>query len=331
MMVNKKPTVKKKSTVNTPTLVVVQWLSYVFWALTIIAISYVVSSVIGFYADVYTTTYFEPVAYGLVAVAILLPLAVLTDSFYGRYEDTHKSIATSVVHVVHSVLFALAAIGALISLAFFSVSLLVATTPSPTAIVDISTSAVVFVLFAGLLLRITRPTLHRFLRKGFRIDLAIISVIAIGFAIAGPVGYTVTTKSDRQLRDSLFYVSSTIGTYANLNYKLPDSLGAALKDEQSRMYGGDDTLRGTTRKLDSEGKITYTPNTQAPVTESDGASGTKTTYFYELCGTFTNALRKDVVYAYPIAVDTAAYNELLPSDAVEPGKVCYKLKVTAYK
>lgn len=338
-MVNKKPTTKTKNTINTPTLVLVQWLSYVFWALTIIAISYVASSIIAFYVDVNTTTFVEQVAYGVVAVVILVPLAIIADVFYGRYEDTRKSIALSVVHVIHSVLFALAAIGALITLAFLSVNLLITTAPSPTAVVDITTSAVVFVLFAGLLLRITRPTMHRFLRKGFRIDLTVVSLVAIGFAIAGPVGYAVTTKNDRQLRDSLNYVSTTLNSYVSLKNELPGSLETGLNDTEARMYGGDDNLRTTALKLESEGTIKYTPNTKKPVTEKDEQSGTTTTYFYELCGTFAHNLRKEsfgygVYPSYPVIEDTTVssdYESYIFPGEIKSGEVCYKLKAVAYK
>jgi hypothetical protein len=325
-------------TINTPTLVLVQWLSYVFWTLAIIAISYVASSVIAFYTDVSTTTFVEQVTYGVVAVVILLPLAIITDIFYGRHEDAHKSTATSVIHVIHSVLFALTAIGALITLAFLSVNSLIITTPSPTAVVEISTSAVVFVLFAGLFLRVNRPTMHRFMRKGFRIDLTVVTLVAIGFAIAGPVGYAVATKSDRQTRDSLNYVSNTLNSYVSVNDQLPDTLEAGLNDTEARMYGGNDDLRATALRLESEGTIKYTPNTKAPVTKDDDKSETTTTYFYELCGNFTHGLRKDSGYgvypSYPVAEDTAVssdYDSYIPSDEIKSGEVCYKLKATSYK
>lgn len=338
-MAVKKPTTKAKSAISTPTLVLVQWLSYVFWALTIIAISYVASTVIGFYTDVLTTTFIEQVAYGVVAVVVLLPLAIITDTFYGRYEDTRKSTATSVVHVIHSVLFALTAIGALITLAFLSVNLLIATDPSPTAVVDISTSAIVFVLFAILLLRITRPTMHRYLRNVFRIKMIVVALVAIGFAIAGPVGYAVVTKGDRQVRDSLNYISTMVSSYVGQENKLPINLETGLDDSQAKMYGYNDSLRTTALRLESEGVIKYTPNTHAPIIDTDAKSETTTTtYLYELCGTFAHGLRKDSLYdsypAYPVAEDSTVssdYASYIPSGEVKAGEVCYKLKAVSYQ
>lgn len=329
-MVIKKLQTKAKKTINTPALVVMQWLSYAFWAGLIIAIAYLTSMVIGFYTNTGAGQYPELVAYGVVAVAILLPLSILTDKLYGRHEDTHKSVATSVVLVVHSVLFALTAIGGLITTAFLSVNLLISATPSATAAADISTAAVVFVLFGGLLLRVTRPTLHRFLRTGFRIDLTIISLVAVGFAIAGPVGYAVTTKSDRQIRDSLFFISNTLNTYVSQDNPLPDNLETGLSDEQTRLYV-DNNVYTTALRLYSERTIQYTPNTQPATTENDEYSGKKVTYFYELCATFTRALREDVSFGYPVIADAAGYSDYIPLDAVQPGRNCYKLKAIAYK
>lgn len=96
-----------------------------------------------------------------------------------------------------------------------------------------------------------------------------VGIGGLGFAIAGPVGYAITTKSDRQTRDSLNYVSNTLNSYVSVNNQLLDTLEAGLNDSEARMYGGNDNLRTTALRLESEGTIKYTPNTQAPVTKDD--------------------------------------------------------------
>ena len=331
MMAQNVPKVKK--TVSTPVLVLAQWLSYVFWALTIVAIAYVTSTVIGFYTDVNTTMPAEFVAYGVVALLIMLPLALIADIIYGRHEDERKTTATSVVMVIHSVLFALVAIGALISTAFFSISPLFSTTSSPTAVVDITTSAVVFLLFAGLLLRVAKPRLHKWLRPTFRVKYVLIGLVALGFAIAGPLGYALTTKNDRLTRDALVYVSSVLNAYVAQGNDLPANIDVDLGigDAIYPYSFGQDTLKNEAIRLQKAGTITYTPNIQAVETVKDEyTSGNKKVYYYELCGNYEHALRKDLAMSYPTPADSKGFSDYLSIDSVEPGKQCYKLKATRY-
>lgn len=324
---------KVQKTASTPVVVLAQWLSYVFWALTIVAVAYVTSTIIGFYTDVNTTMPAEFVAYGVVALLVLLPLALVADVFHGRHEDDHKSTASSVVMVIHAVLFALVSIGALITTAFFSISPLFSTTPSPTAVVDITTSAVVFVLFASLLVRVSRPRLFKWLRPVFRIKFGLVGLVALGFAIAGPLGYGLTTKNDRLTRDALVYVSNTMNAYVAQGNDLPANIEVDLgMGDAIYPYGfGQDSLRDEAIRLQKAGVITYTPNIQAAETSKDEFSdGNKKVYFYELCGTYEHTLRKDLSYGFPMPADANGFSDYLSIDSVEPGKQCYKLKATRY-
>lgn len=328
-----KKLVKSTKVVSTPVLVVSQWLSYVLWALAITAIAYVTSTIIGFYSDVTTTLPAELVAYGVVAIAILLPLALIADIFYGKYEDERKTTATSVVMVIHAVLFALVAVGALIVTAFYSINPLFSTTPNPTAVVDIATAATVFVLFVILLIRVAKPRLYRFLRPIFRTKFIVIGVVVVGFAIAGPLSYAVITKNDRLTRDAVVYASSALNAYVSQGNDLPANIDSNLGSGDGMYpYGyGQESIHKESIRLQKEGVITYTPNTQPVETLKDEFStGNKKVYYYELCATYQHALRKDPTMSYVTPADSNGYTDYLTIDSVESGKQCYKLKTTRY-
>lgn len=329
----KKPTEKRKE-IATPALVVLQWLSYVLWGLSIAALTSVVALVVGYNTDSLGWVDESSVFYAFAALVILLPLAVVLDVVFSRYENPQKNVATSVVMVVHVVLYTLISVGALITLLFTAITQLTSVSADGDPVTIVS-SALVALLVAGLVFRIARPTQWKLVRMVFRVDMIVIALVAAGFAIAGPITYSVSTREDRAVRDSAQFISNTISTYVSQQGNvLPENLDTALNDSET--YYGDDALKTTSQRVISEGKITYKPYTQASEIV-DMNNQTTTTYFYELCATYTQALRSNnpsgPIYGPVGSVSSSevGYRDFLDTDSVQAGTTCYKLKAYSYK
>lgn len=322
---------KPTQTPNSALLVTIQWLSYTFWMFTIIAVAAISASTIPFFTDTTTASAPEFTTYAVVSALILLPIALVADIIYARMAPKKRPPASSVVMVIHTVIFSVAALGGLISVVFLSVNSLLSTSTSP-ILAEVVTAAIIFLLFAGLSLRISRSHPKRWLVLGFRADVIIVTLVAIGFAVAGPVGYGVITKQDRLARDAAIMLSSRISTSVNTNGTLPATIDAALEDESTYYSVFDDTIGDASKDLAKKGIITYTPNTTKPTEKYDSFSETtQKTFYYEICVTYNHALRKDVFNDYPAAIDSDGNSEYIPGDVAEPGKKCYPLKAIYYK
>jgi hypothetical protein len=329
------------ATENTPGTVVLQWLTYVFWGWTIGAIAYLVG-VITYYVmngSVASGTA-EPVAYGIAAAAILLPIALVCDWLYSKREPVHKHGFASIVMVVHAVIFALLAIGALITAAFSGVSLLLTTGDTTASVVTIAVSIALVVLLVKLLARTARPLLFKKFRLLFRISMSAVVLAALIWGAVGPVTQAVVTKDDRAVRDSLLDLTNVINQYTYNNNALPDSIAAAVADEQSSSYTY--TSKSTIADLAARSRIAYMPNIKPADTSPDGgisidvpvSSGETTTYYYQLCGVYAHDLGpKDQYYSpsYPITAESSEYRVGVDTGPVKAGTQCYKLTTTSYK
>src|SRR5680860_463031 len=102
--------------INTPGIIVLQWLTYAFWGLTVFATSLLSASVIAYFITPTNNNDFS--AYATAAVLVLLPISVICDIFYSKQEPEHKTGASSIIMIIHAVFFALFSIGALIAIVF---------------------------------------------------------------------------------------------------------------------------------------------------------------------------------------------------------------------
>lgn len=320
---------KKQVAAWSPGLVVLQWLSYAFWGLAVFALAYVVYTTTLYYIDTTNDVTPEAVVYGVAALFILSPLAIVADIFHSRRESANKHAVSAVVMVIHAVLAALIALVSLVVLVFTSVSLLLTTATDTATVPKIITASVLFVLFAVLLVRIARPTLLTKLRWIVRLTIAAIITIVIGFAIAGPVVYTLQTREDRDIRDSLNTVNMYITQSVSDTTGLPATIDLTNKPVTYGPY--DVNANNTAKRLVAEGKITYQANTKPSTVATDQAP-TSTTYYYRLCATFSHSLRDSipaVSYPYPVA-SSAAYQDSIDLSHIVAGTKCFNLKTTLY-
>lgn len=324
---------------NTPGAFVLQWLTYAFWGWTVVGVAYLVSLTAGFIleGERFERSIQEPVAYGIAAVLVLLPVALICDIFYSRLEAEHKKGASSVIMVIHAVLFALLGIGTLIAIAFSLVNMFLSGPRTAPQIVLI-TSLVMFALYMLSLIRTVRPFIVRKFRLIFRIVMSVIVVGACIWGIIGPVAAAARTKDDRAVNEALTTLSSSISTYVSNKNALPKDINAII-DAKEGYYSGQDW--GSIKDLANRGLVTYTANTTPPAEEEPIAPDfpldslgirkptTNKTFYYELCGTYKYEGTDDTYRASP-ATDNSEYLTYLPTTNHKAGKNCYKLKAIDY-
>lgn len=308
--------------VNSPGLIVLQWLTYAFWGWTILAMSALTISVLANFITGAETGGFTP--YGIAAVLVLLPISIVCDVFYSKQEPQKKAGAASIVMVIHAVIFALFGIGAVIAIVFSLVSMLTSSSDSSGTSVSLFSAMIITVLYAAVFLRTINPQRLPMVRRFFIIFMtAVVGIIAI-LGIVGPVAHERATRNDRLISGNLSTLKSQIDDYARDKDRLPDSLR-------------DLDLNGDTKVLVDKNLVKYTPNTQSSSTTSPSNTrnsiAKSTTYYYQLCVTYTKATKKDR-YGSSYSSnkeDSSGYSTYLNTYNSHPaGEECYKLKTNSY-
>ncbi len=318
--------VAEKTAAN-PGLIILQWLTYAFWGWTVLALSFLTATVVSNYVTGSDSSSFS--AYAIAAVLVLLPISFVCDSFYSKREPAKKVGAEVWVMVIHAVLFALFAIGALITAVFSVVALLTSSGNSDGVVVTL-VSALIIAGFYGLtFLRTLNPARITWLRRGYRfIMLATVGVLAI-VGIVGPAAQARLTRDDRLISDNISTVSSQISTYADNNQKLPESLEAL-------------NLSGDAGELIDRRLVVFEPKGKVVTSDPSLSSDTNlrsssvvdqyrvdTHWRYQLCVNY----KKDQTsrygsYSYSDSVnaDSEGYGTYVTADQHPAGRVCYKLR-----
>ena len=299
--------------VSSPGLIVLQWLTYTFWGWTVLAMSVLVIIVLTFFLNKSLDVGDSPL-YSMAAVLVLLPIAAICDFLYIKREPLQKTGGASVVTIIHAVIFALFAIGALISVVFSLVTLMISASGSEMTNITLYGGLIIAVLYALLFLRTILP---KFLVK-FRTVFVILMVAIVGticaFSIFGPVNEAKLTRNDKLIVANLSTVNEAITSYANTKNGLPVDLGS-LK------------LSGDAKKLVTDDLVKYQKDT-TPY----GAGSDYTTYYYQLCVNYAKAdtsqnphSSSDSSYA-----SDDGYSEYLSTSSHGAGNTCYKLKTIDY-
>jgi hypothetical protein len=324
---------------NTPGTIVLQWLTYAFWGWTVVAIAYLAAVITSYVVGgAWVSDSIEPVAYGIAATLILLPFSVVCDWLYSKREKQDKQGIASVVMIVHAVLFALVAIGALISVAFSVVGLLLSIGDNTGSITAIVVSSVLVILYAILIARTVRPLIFAKFRLLFRVIMSVIAVAALTWGIIGPVTQAVITKDDRAVRDGLTSLNYAVNQYVSTNNELPATIQQVTNDTALLGSVYPATSSQTLNSLIDRNLITYTPNTK-PSTDDTTApvdiysAAASKTHYYELCGVFAHDLKQRSWYSSygDISVDSDGYGLNINEGAITAGTKCYKLSTSYYK
>ncbi len=345
---------------NSAADLVLQWVTYAFWGWFVAAMVWLAAVTLNFFiAGNHADEWGSTLAYPLASVIVMLLCAGAADFFYSRREPAVKQGGASVIMLIHSVLFILLAVAALI-VAVFS-GIMMALNSDPTNGTDgpkvaLFTSLVVCILYSALATRVLYGGRRRVVRLGFWVTAG---VVALGFIIAsfaGPAAEANRTKQDRLVETALPSLANDIQNYARKNDKLPASLKDVTYIKSSSAEG--------VQKIIDQGLVTYKPNTLPAKTGNfslpgdggeiipmdDTASSTSTSgaaikapynktkrFYYQLCTTFTTEKKNEYNYQdtspnVGYTTDLSAgvesdyrYNYVYSISEHPKGQVCYDL------
>jgi len=303
---------KTGSEKNEPGVIVLQWLTYLFWGWTVLAMSILVVIVLTFFLNKSLDVGDSPL-YSMAAVLVLLPVAVICDFFFMKREPLRKVGGASAVTIVHAVIFALLAIGALISVVFSVVTLMISASGSEMTWVSLYGGLIISVMFALVFLRTILPKFLVKFRTVFVIAMVVIVGVICAFAIFGPVNEAKLTRNDKLIVANLSTVNESISSYANTKNSLPKDLG-------------DLVLTGDAKKIVTDKLVVYQKDT-APY----GANIDYPSYYYQLCVNYAKADASRSPYGNSSYYDAEdGYSSYLSTYGHGAGNTCYKLKVEIY-
>lgn len=308
-------------------LIVLQWLTYAFWGWTVLALSVLTTTVISSFIADSDTGGFMP--YGIAAVLVLLPISYVCDSFYSKHEPAKKQGAEIWVMVFHAVIFALFAIGALISAVISVVLLITSSSDTTGALVALVSSLIIAAYYALTFLRTLNPAATRWLQKSYKMMMIVsVGVIAL-LGIVGPMAKERATQGDRLVVAELPALSTAIENYAQKHQELPADLAQL-------------DLRGDTQKLVDKNLVEYKAESEASAPSAGSSSGVRVTgptaylddtsaefpiYRYQLCTTYTAESDDYAPYSSDSRLDDDGYADYLSVYSHPAGKICYKLKI----
>ena len=300
----------EKPVINSPGVIVLQWLTYAFWgwtALAILAISIMVTTYYIIGTDVN-----EMIPYGIAAVLVLLPISVICDLIYNKKEPIKKTGVASVVMIIHAVIFALCGVGALVTIVLNLVKMLINGASNVTQVFLIC-AAIMVVAYSILFIRTIAHGKMLKMRKIVILIMALMSIALIGLSFAGPVINATVTKNDKLIENNISNISSSIDSYVSSNNKLPDTLS-------------DINLGDEAKKLVTDNLVTYKKESSVEPEYGKYLANDKS-YKYQLCVTYTKADTNNNRNTYSEYKTGASEYTSYPSTYGHPaGEVCYKIK-----
>ncbi len=312
---------------NSPGILVLQWLTYAFWGWTILAMCILTITVLAYFVTGADTSDFTP--YSIASVLVLLPISIVCDFFYSKHEPEKKTGASSVIMIIHAVIFALFGIGSIIAIAFCLVNLFVSRSDSEAVRVALYSSFIITFLYAAVFLRTIRPAKLTWVRRTFTIVMIAVVALIILLGIIGPVVNARVLRNDKLIEGNLSSIATSINSYTRKSGELPDDL-------QSLNLDGDE------KKLVDEHLVTYVQDSK-PTSSTILKNLTTTTYalgsdsrqvyYYQLCATYKradnskNGQYEDDTSSYGDGDDYKTYPSI---SGHASGKVCYKLKTSEY-
>jgi hypothetical protein len=232
--------------------------------------------------------------------------------------------------VIHAVLFALFAVGSLISVVISIVSLFTDSSDNSSKQVWLLSSLIIFLLYTATLLRTINPPKFPFIRRAFIIFMAVtVGIVAIA-GIAGPAAKERATRNDRLIESNLGNISDAVEGYASKNNSIPSSLKQL-------------DLNGDAKKLVDDNLVQYLPNSKqasSTLNNYDSSSYNKVTlqtqsttkiYYYQLCVDYKKE-KKDKYSSYSSSNydDASGYSSYIDTYRHPEGRTCYKLKTNDY-
>ncbi|HEX5797820.1 MAG TPA: hypothetical protein VFX79_00545 [Candidatus Saccharimonadales bacterium] len=301
-------------------IIVLQWLTYAFWGWTVLAMSFLTGTVIS--SLISGTEPGDFIAYSIASVLVLLPISLVTDFYYSKHEPDKKTGASSIVMVIHAVIFALCGIAALIGAVFSVVTMLISGSDSEGNQVAFVTAIIILALYIATFLRTINLVHINNIQKIYRIFMSVAVGLIVVLGIVGPVAAERATKNDRLIEKNLSQISSAVNSYAGNNNQLPSDLSNV-------------DLIGDAQKVVDMDLVRYVKEENSSVIQRSetgiARDSAYKTYYYQLCATYTEEAESPY-YKY----DTTYYSrdneyKTYPETSSHPaGEYCYKLKTVDY-
>jgi len=298
---------------NSPGIIAWQWVTYAFWGWLVFATALLASNVLSHFLVSNSDDSFAP--YGIAAVLVLLPAAIICDILYSKHEPVKKTGGASIIMIVHAVIFTLISIGAFISIAVSIVQLLVSSSDIDTILVSIYTSLIVTALYLLVTIRIINPKIIGWFKNTFLATMAVVVGLTTILGITGPLSSVISTKDDRLIDDNLALVQQAIDSYASSKNKLPEVLT-------------DVKLSGKAKTIANRGLVRYVANSKEPkvINSNDETLSSYTIRYYQLCVSYQQERQPyDGFEALRTDEDADGYSNYLMTDNHPAGEYCYKV------
>lgn len=294
---------------------ILQWLTYAFWGWLIGALTWLMGIIL---SNAITGQSVERVVpYAIAATVVLLPLAFVVDFLYRKYEPLKKYHASSIIMVLHAVLFALLGIGTLITTVFVGLSMLIESGRNVDGQwIALGTLGFATILYVGAFLRTLNPFKSTKSASIYSIVMLVASLVLLVISIAGPMAKSISLRDDRRIERHLSSVNSEVQQYVRTNEKLPDSLQQLTLTEDAKALVEDDLVQ-----YKKEGEVA-----------NDGSSLSTKSLRYQLCVTYKQASPSNSRYASPSYSSRVAkeYTSYLSTYRHEKGETCYKQETRVY-
>lgn len=307
-----------------PGLMVLQWLTYAFWGWTVLSLSGLILIVVAGLLNQHASDWIGGIAYLLAAVIVLFVISLVTDVFYAKAEKRHaRTSGTSVIMIIHAVLFALFAIGSLIAAVFGLVSLLISDTSGSTGpLTGIISGSIIAVIYGLTLLRTLRPRWIKSVVPMYWALMSLAVIVTVALAVIGPVAQAKLQNEDRVVEQGTPDIARAVNSYANRQAKLPRSLNDLT------------SVSADAKTLIDENNVTYTPGNKIESNAKKTNVPTSTlmlqtptpVFHYKLCVNYKAkddtssdyaSYRPDSSQLYPTTVSTYGH---------PAGHVCYDLQ-----
>lgn len=325
MAILKKST--KTTAVNSPGLLVLQWLTYAFWGWTILALAWLTAISVGFFLNPSSSEYYESTmtSYALAAVIVLFLISLICDIFYSRREPLEKHGAATLIMIIHAVIFALFGIGSLIVAVFAIVRLLIGDGDGSAygdsgAVTTLITGLVIALVYGATLLRTLRPFKLSRSALLYWLFMGFITIAITALGVAGPTWNARLTRDDRLIERGLPQLSEVIRNHTAKAGELPRSLDD-VRDESSE----------EARTLIDRDLVEYKPGDKVEINAQDAllaperpiVAPDETGYRYTLCVTY-KAKKGNGTYPASYRMDNVSPDTY----AHDAGRVCYDLQTS---
>lgn len=297
---------------NDPGNLILQWVTYALWAAVVLALSLITRAVIEYFVQDKSMGGYA--IYPVASVIVLFPVVFVCNRNYRHKEVAKKTGPSSVVMIIHGVLFALISIGSLVAAVFTLTSVLLYSHEASQKMAVIASSLLAALLFFLLFLRATNPSRWRGVVKNFEWIILVISLVCIVPAIIGPMRAERSSRFDRVIRKNIYEIRTLVDQYIETNSKIPENLDQIAAS-------------GDIKMIISNDMVTIKPVEKEIKTDSSRLVYSRK-YEYQLCANFKKPYAAASAERLPSLTGGKVTEGLATLYNHEAGENCYALSHT---